>query len=141
MRDEVITASVLPLACPACGARYDASARFCAHDGSALPELNADSLAGLIIAERYRLGRKLGAGGVGEVYLAEHLRIGRPCAIKLLKADLRKEPEAVGRFVREATNASKINHPHVAQIYDFGEAEGSCTSLWNTCVASRCRSW
>jgi serine/threonine-protein kinase len=139
MRDEsmsfadessrVVTASVLPLACPACGARYEAGTRFCAHDGSALPELAADSLAGLIIAERYRLGRKLGAGGVGEVYLAEHLRIGRPCAIKLLKADLRKEPEAVGRFVREATNASRINHPHVAQIYDFGEAEGGLVYL------------
>ena len=138
MRDEnmsfteesrVITASVLPLACPACGARYEAGTRFCAHDGSALPELAADSLAGLIIADRYRLGRKLGAGGVGEVYLAEHLRIGRPCAIKLLKADLRKEPEAVGRFVREATNASRINHPHVAQIYDFGEAEGGLVYL------------
>jgi serine/threonine protein kinase len=139
MRDEnlsfadessrVITASVLPLACPACGARYEAGTRFCAHDGSALPELAADSLAGLIIAERYRLGRKLGAGGVGEVYLAEHLRIGRPCALKLLKADLRKEPEAVGRFVREATNASRINHPHVCQIYDFGEAEGGLVYL------------
>jgi serine/threonine-protein kinase len=126
---RVITASVLPLACPACGARYEAGTRFCAHDGSALPELAADSLAGLIIADRYRLGRKLGAGGVGEVYLAEHLRIGRPCAIKLLKADLRKEPEAVGRFVREATNASRINHPHVAQIYDFGEAEGGLVYL------------
>jgi tRNA A-37 threonylcarbamoyl transferase component Bud32 len=126
---RVITASVLPLACPACGARYEAGTRFCANDGSALPELAADSLAGLIIAERYRLGRKLGAGGVGEVYLAEHLRIGRPCAIKLLKADLRKEPEAVGRFVREATNASRINHPHVAQIYDFGEAEGGLVYL------------
>src|SRR5580704_4423303 len=139
MRDEnlsfadessrVITASVLPLACPACGARYEAGTRFCAHDGSALPELAADSLAGLIIADRYRLGRKLGAGGVGEVYLAEHLRIGRPCALKLLKADLRKEPEAVGRFVREATNASRINHPHVCQIYDFGEAEGGLVYL------------
>ena len=126
---RVITASVLPLACPACGARYEAGTRFCANDGSALPEIAADSLAGLIIAERYRLGRKLGAGGVGEVYLAEHLRIGRPCAIKLLKADLRKEPEAVGRFVREATNASRINHPHVAQIYDFGEAEGGLVYL------------
>jgi tRNA A-37 threonylcarbamoyl transferase component Bud32 len=139
MRDEsmsfaedssrVITASVLPLACPACGARYEAGTRFCANDGTSLPELAADSLAGLIIADRYRLGRKLGAGGVGEVYLAEHLRIGRPCAIKLLKADLRKEPEAVGRFVREATNASRVNHPHVAQIYDFGEAEGGLVYL------------
>ncbi|HZS59864.1 MAG TPA: serine/threonine-protein kinase [Gemmatimonadaceae bacterium] len=125
----MITASVLPLACPACGARYQAGTRYCANDGSTLPEHAADSLAGLIIADRYRLGRKLGAGGVGEVYLAEHLRIGRPCAIKLLKADLRKEPEAVGRFVREATNASRINHPHVAQIYDFGEAEGGLVYL------------
>jgi tRNA A-37 threonylcarbamoyl transferase component Bud32 len=126
---RAVTASVLPLACPACGARYEAGTRFCANDGSALPEIAADSLAGLIIAERYRLGRKLGQGGVGEVYLAEHLRIGRPCAIKLLKADLRKEPEAVGRFVREATNASRINHSHVAQIYDFGEAEGGLVYL------------
>jgi serine/threonine-protein kinase len=47
----------------------------------------------------------------------------------LLKADLRKEPEAVGRFVREATNASRINHPHVCQIYDFGEAEGGLVYL------------
>ena len=126
---RAVTPTLLPLACPACGARYEAGTRFCANDGSALPEIAADSLAGLIIAERYRLGRKLGQGGVGEVYLAEHLRIGRPCAIKLLKADLRKEPEAVGRFVREATNASRINHPHVTQIYDFGEAEGGLVYL------------
>lgn len=78
-------------------------------------------LVGQIIADRYRIDKKLGGGGMGEVYLAEHIRIKRKCAIKVLRAALSDDDDSVERFNREAQNASLISHPNVAQVYDFGE--------------------
>lgn len=80
-----------------------------------------DGLVGTIIADRYRIDKKLGGGGMGEVYLAEHIRIKRKCAIKVLRAALSDDNDSVERFNREAQNASLISHPNVAQVYDFGE--------------------
>ena len=63
---------------------------------------------------------------MGEVYLARHVMMGRPCAIKVVSAGLSRDPDAIGRFNREATNASRISHPNVCAVYDFGvTAEGS----------------
>jgi serine/threonine-protein kinase len=76
---------------------------------------------GSVIAERYHVLELLGAGGMGRVYLAEHVKMGRPSAVKVLHPSLLKDAEAIGRFNREAANASRINHPNVASIYDFGE--------------------
>ncbi|MEO7997012.1 MAG: serine/threonine-protein kinase [Gemmatimonadaceae bacterium] len=82
-----------------------------------------NSLIGQVIADRYRIDKKLGGGGMGEVYLAEHVNIGRKCAIKVLRAALADDQDSLQRFRNEAKNASKISHPNVAQVYDFGQHE------------------
>jgi serine/threonine-protein kinase len=78
-------------------------------------------LIGSVIADRYHILQRLGAGGMGRVYLAEHVKMGRRCAIKVLHPAMAGDGEAVVRFNREAANASRIDHPNVAAIYDFGE--------------------
>lgn len=108
--------------CPQCGTRYEGDNRFCTLDGATLVLENpTDSLSGSILADRYEIGRKLGEGGMGEVYLAEHVRMKRKVAVKVMRAWLTKDPAAIGRFHREAENASQITHPNVAAVYDFGE--------------------
>jgi serine/threonine-protein kinase len=81
----------------------------------------AESLVGQILADRYRILSALGEGGMGRVYLAEHVRMGRQCAVKVISPALASTEAAVARFNREAANASQINHPNVVQVYDFGE--------------------
>jgi serine/threonine protein kinase len=114
------------MVCPQCNETYGPELRFCPRDGSALQakEPPSDDLVGQIIAERYRILSKLGEGGMGRVYLAEHIRMGRRCAIKVMHGMLLYDPDSVSRFNREAANASGISHPNVAAIYDFGESDG-----------------
>jgi serine/threonine-protein kinase len=108
--------------CPQCGTRYEGDNRFCTLDGATLvAESPADSLTGTVLADRYLIDRKLGEGGMGEVYLAEHIRMKRKVAVKVMRAWLTKDAAAIGRFHREAENASQITHPNVAGVYDFGE--------------------
>ncbi len=74
----------------------------------------------------WRLGSKLGEGGMGVVYAAEHVLIGQRAAVKLLLPELSQEPEVVARFFNEARAVSMIRHPGLIQIYDFGHhASGS----------------
>ena len=108
--------------CPQCGTRYEGDNRFCALDGATLVlESPSDTLTGALLADRYLVDRKLGEGGMGEVYLAEHIRMKRKVAVKVMRAWLTKDPQAISRFHREAENASQITHPNVAGVYDFGE--------------------
>jgi eukaryotic-like serine/threonine-protein kinase len=109
--------------CPTCGVTYPETELFCPKDGMALHWQGAAStnLIGSILAERYHVLKQLGAGGMGRVYLAEHVKMGRPSAIKVLHPAMAGDAEAIGRFNREAANASRIDHPNVAAIYDFGE--------------------
>jgi serine/threonine protein kinase len=71
----------------------------------------------------YRITAKLGAGGMGEVFLAEDTRLDRKAAIKFLPADLAADRERRQRFLNEARAASALNHPHVCIVYDVGETE------------------
>ena len=110
--------------CPQCGAKYGAESRFCSVDGAALVlEQPADDLVGTIVAERYHILERIGAGGMGEVFLAEHVRMRRKSALKIMREALTNDPIAVSRFHREAENASQISHPNVAAVYDFGETQ------------------
>jgi serine/threonine protein kinase len=75
----------------------------------------------------YRLGRKLGGGGMGEVFLAEHRLLKRPCAVKLIRAEKAADDTFVKRFGREIQAATRLGHPAAVQVYDYGQApDGTC---------------
>jgi eukaryotic-like serine/threonine-protein kinase len=113
------------MSCAVCATVYGADMRFCPLDGSILRPVTdgRSDLIGVVIDSRYYLTKKLGHGGMGDVYLGEHVRTQRLCAVKVVSRVQSRDPEALGRFLREATNAGRISHPHVATVYDFGETD------------------
>ncbi|KPC61895.1 protein kinase domain-containing protein [Streptomyces chattanoogensis] len=76
---------------------------------------------GLVGDGRYRLTRRLGRGGMAEVFAAEDVRLGRTVAVKLLRADLAEDPVSKARFTREAQSVAGLNHHAVVAVYDSGE--------------------
>ncbi len=112
-------------ACPQCHAEYGPELEVCPRDGAPLGVVapTADPLIGRLLADRYKVLRTIGEGGMGRVYLAEHVRMGRLSAVKVMSPALAPTADAIGRFNREAANASRINQSNVAAIYDFGETE------------------
>jgi serine/threonine-protein kinase len=100
-------------------------------DGQTLKDEGSENdwLVAKVVGDRYYIERQLGVGGMGVVYLAQHVYMSRRCALKVLRPELLSNPEAVGRFTREAQNASRISHPNVAAVYDFGEVSGELMYL------------
>jgi len=78
---------------------------------------------GTILQDRWRILSELGRGGMGEVYLAEHVALGRKEAIKILKPSLAADPQFVSRFRREARAVNRLRHPNIIAIYDFGQLD------------------
>jgi serine/threonine protein kinase/tetratricopeptide (TPR) repeat protein len=76
------------------------------------------------VVSHYRVLDRIGAGGMGVVYRARDMRLGRNVALKFLPPELSREPAALERFRREAETISSLNHPHVCTLYDVGEHDG-----------------
>ena len=115
--------------CPTCGRSYAGRERYCSIDGSPLltstpPAAGRggrdDPLLGNLIADRYRIVARLGEGGTSIVYLASREAVGDRVAIKFLKEDLTKRVGSVERFIIEARASSRIDHPHIVSVFDFG---------------------
>jgi len=88
-----------------------------------------DELIGHVVAGRYRVLERLGQGGMGTVYLAEHEAIEKKVALKVLRPEYSAKPDLVTRFQREAISASRIKHPNVLDVFDFGQIENGCFYL------------
>ncbi|ASR33673.1 serine/threonine protein kinase [Prauserella marina] len=76
-----------------------------------------------LLSNRYELGETLGYGGMSEVHHGHDVRLGREVAVKILRADLARDPQFQERFRREAQNAAALNHPAIVAVYDTGEAD------------------
>lgn len=109
--------------CPRCAELLPDDAVFCPYDGTAL-ERHTDKFLGKTIAARYRLVKKLGAGGMSMVYLARHELISRLSALKIMRPELSQVPEHRERFLREARAVNRINHENIVEITDVGESDG-----------------
>jgi len=122
-------------ACPQCQSTYDASHRFCPTCGFPVGEVAArpdDPLIGKTFPGGYVLLELIGVGGMGRVYRAEQKALGRTVAVKVIHPHLHGEEGAAARFITEARAASRLNHPNVVGVIDFGRtgaAEGNLLYL------------
>ena len=124
--------------CPACGKAYPGGEMFCPDDGTRLagtaeiPSVaQEDPIVGSILTDRYRVLRRVGEGGMGVVYEAEHVVIEKRVAIKVLREDYGKRPEVAARFRQEARSASRIGHENIVDITDFGNTpDGGVFFAW-----------
>jgi eukaryotic-like serine/threonine-protein kinase len=111
--------------CPRCGTHYEHE-RFCPEDGvptqeQAAPAGNpADPLLGRVFDGRYRVEARIGEGGMGVVYRATHIALNKTIAVKVLRAEMTRDADAVQRFAQEAQAASSIGHENIVDISDFG---------------------
>jgi serine/threonine-protein kinase len=117
--------------CPKCGMQHSSRVAYCTRDGTLLTELDQPlTESGLdgprpgTVLGAYRLERLLGIGGMGFVYLAEHTRLGRRVALKMLRQEYTKNADLVRRFFGEARAVNQIAHENIVQITDFIEAPG-----------------
>ena len=119
--------------CPKCQQVVDSEEPYCPRDGTRLLKRSVfdeivqqtDPLVGKRIAGRYLVIKKLGEGGMGDVFLAEHEDIEKRLAIKVLKQEYSSRVDMVVRFKQEAVSASRIKHPNVVDVFDFGQMEDS----------------
>lgn len=93
------------------------------------PGASSEAAIGQVLGGSYKILRALGQGAMGSVYVAEHLRLKRQVAIKILATHLRENEKAHARFVREAEIVSQLHHPHIVQIFDFDMTEDGCPYL------------
>src|SRR5690606_23651525 len=84
----------------------------------------ADALVGTTLAHRYRVESKIANGGMATVFLAHDLRLDRRVALKVMHANLARDPQFVQRFINEALAVAKLSHPNVVQVYDQGSDQG-----------------
>ncbi len=128
MTDSVASTSAeapgMRMICPACNRSYDAGELVCLACGSGLLEIpDAPLLSGKVLDGRYDIDGVVGTGGMGTVYRARQRGMEREVAIKILHAHYAHQPKAVKRFFREAQAASRLVHPNIVTVYDFGRSD------------------
>jgi serine/threonine-protein kinase len=109
--------------CPVCDTPYPDPQTSCPTDGAVLIE-SRELAPGQIVRSKYRVVRKLGQGGMGEVYLAEHLMLGGQLALKFLASELSRSPQFIKRFRQEARAAYQLRHPNIVEVADLDQDEG-----------------
>ena len=113
-------------ACPKCQRTYPDDTDFCPHDGAPLTAHATEAEAQLAgqLSRRFRIVRRLGAGAMGTVFLAEQIAVGnRPVALKVLNRKLLDDPDFLLRFQNEAASTGRIHHPNVVTIHESGQAD------------------
>jgi len=106
--------------CPNCQQNVDIPNSACSHKTGELVVREEDPLVGTVFADRYEILRLIGDGGMGKVYKARHQLMKRHVAIKVLHPELVADHSTLKRFQREAESASRLNHPNVVTVHDFG---------------------
>ncbi len=111
--------------CATCNTSYPPTTQFCPNDGARLVRFagRADPLIGRVIEERFEVQQRIGRGGMGAVYRAWQRSVDREVAIKVIDARLSTDRVAAKRFLREARLASRLSHPAIVVVYDFGQTD------------------
>jgi serine/threonine protein kinase len=111
--------------CPICEKRFENESEVCDIDGARLKKSGAeeDKLIGSLMKGRYQVRKKLGAGGMGSVYLADQVSIGRKVALKILHGAYATDEEFIRRFRHEARMAASLNHHNIVTVYDFDQGD------------------
>jgi serine/threonine-protein kinase len=113
--------------CSTCGTHYGATVRICVRDGTPLIAGRPDDpYVGKLLDDKYRIDAFISGGGMGAVYRAQHVMLGKTVAVKVIKDELVTSDEVVLRFQREARAASNLDHPNIVNVYDLGQtSEGT----------------
>jgi hypothetical protein len=112
--------------CPQCGKSFPANVRICPDDGTVLEHDTQASQLGTVLDGKYRLESFLSRGGMGAVYKATHVMLGKAVAVKLINPELVTSADVVRRFQREARAATALAHPNIVSVFDLGQtADGT----------------
>src|ERR1700692_4291409 len=115
------------VACPRCASPCSETHSFCFACGSELERVSRrmreDPLIDRTLPGGYRVTHLVGVGGMGRVYCAEQVALGRTVAVKVVHPHLADDELAAGRFLHEASAASRLSHPNSVAIFDFGQTE------------------
>ncbi len=107
--------------CANCGLEFSSVALFCPNCGTAKSrDFDGDPLVGALVGDRFLIQERMGHGGSGTLYRAEHVTLRRKVAVKVLHDELSRDDLAIERFRREATTVSEIDNEHIVEIHDFG---------------------
>jgi serine/threonine-protein kinase len=115
--------AVICQSCAAELATWEGRCPLCGGTRQVAIQAKQDPLIDKVIGGRYRVLKKLGQGGMGSVYLAEHTGVGQKVAIKFLNPSFSGDPDIVRRFLNEARSYGQLSHPHAVQLHDFGQGD------------------
>lgn len=114
-----------PRECPTCDRLYPSHAAFCAVDGVPLVPASPDLRLRTMEPGRYQIVRRIGRGGMGDVYLAMDTRLRRYVAVKYVRGAYSSDGDATARMEREARNAARLSHEHLVRVFDLVRESGA----------------